>query len=210
MKTDDLIATLAADTTPLASVSARLRQALVPAVAGSAVALVLLWQVRDNLAEALASPAVIKSLAPAALALAALWLAHGLSQPEGKARAPLGLVLALGLAAVTAVAVGLAQGGLDALTMHAPKPTLITCIVSIPVLSVLPMAAILWAMRQGAPANPGAAGLAAGLAGGALGAMVYSLHCPEDALLFFVPAYGTMVLVMMGAGGLLGRRLLRW
>ena len=40
--------------------------------------------------------------------------------------------------------------------------------------------------------------------------MVYSLHCPEDAMLFFIPAYGTMILTMTAAGAALGPRLLRW
>lgn len=69
-----------------------------------------------------------------------------------------------------AVVWGLVQGGLGALTMHAGKLTLLTCIVSIPVLSALPLAAILWALRQGAPSSPAAAGAAGGLMAGALAA----------------------------------------
>ncbi len=210
MKTEDLIATLSADTLPRPGVGGRLRRALGPAVAVSAAALVTLWNVRPDLAAALASPALVKTLAPAALALMALWLARGLASPVAGRRAPLVLVLAAGAVALAAVLWGVVTGGMGALTMHAEKPTLLTCILSIPVLSALPMAAMFWALRQGAPASPRAAGAAGGLVAGALGAMVYSLHCPEDAILFFIPAYGTMILVMSATGAALGARLLRW
>lgn len=210
MKTEDLIATLSADTLPRPGVGGRLARALGPAVAVSAAALVTLWNVRPDLAAALASPALVKTLAPAALALMALWLARGLASPVAGRRAPLVLVLAAGAVALAAVLWGVVTGGMGALTMHAEKPTLLTCILSIPVLSALPMAAMLWALRQGAPASPRAAGAAGGLVAGALGAMVYSLHCPEDAILFFIPAYGTMILVMSATGAALGARLLRW
>ena len=210
MRTEDLIATLSADTLPRPGVGGRLARALGPAVAVSGAALVTLWTVRPDLAAALASPALVKTLAPAALALLALWLARGLALPVPGPRLPLVLVLAAGALALAAVLWGVATGGMGALTMHAEKPTLLTCIVSIPILSALPMAAVLWALRQGAPASPRAAGAAAGLVAGALGAMVYSLHCPEDAILFFIPAYGTMILVMSATGAALGTRLLRW
>lgn len=210
MKTEDLIATLSADTLPRPGVGGRLARGLAPAVAVSAIALVTLWSVRADLAGALASHAVVKTLAPAGLALMALWLARGLAQPVPGGRAPLLLVLAAGVAALAAVLWGVLTGGMGALTMHAEKPTLMTCIVSIPLLSALPLAATLWALRQGAPANPLAAGAAGGLVAGGFGAMVYSLHCPEDAILFFIPAYGTMILTMTAAGALLGGRLLRW
>jgi len=210
MRTEDLIATLSADTLPRPGIGGRLARALAPAVVMSAAALVTLWSVRPDLAGALASPAVVKTLAPAALALLALWLARGLALPVPGPRAPLLLVLAAGAVALVAVLWGVATGGMGALTMHAEKPTLLTCIVSIPVLSALPLAATLWALRQGAPASPLAAGAAGGLVAGAFGAMVYSLHCPEDAILFFIPAYGTMILVMTATGAALGARLLRW
>lgn len=210
MKTEDLIATLSADTLPRPGVGGRLARGLAPAVAVSLAALVTLWSVRPDLASALASPALVKTVSPALLALLALWLARGLAQPVHGPRAPLALVLGAGAVALAAVLFGVTTGGMGALTMHAEKPTLLTCIVSIPLLSALPLAAIFWAMGQGAPANPMAAGAAAGLTAGALGAMVYSLHCPEDAMLFFIPAYGTMILTMTAAGAVLGPRLLRW
>ena len=210
MKTDALIAALATDARPQAGLGARLLRGLPLAVALSALALLLVWSLRADLLAALSSPALVKTLAPAALGLSALGLARGLSAPLPRAGVPALLVGALGLTALAAVLWGVATGGLGALTMHAEKPTLLTCIVSIPLLSALPLAAILWAMRQGAPASPLAAGAAGGLAAGALGAMVYSFHCPEDAVLFFIPAYGTMILVMTALGALLGARLLRW
>ena len=84
---------------------------------------------------------LVKTVSPALLALLALWLARGLAQPVHGPRAPLALVLGAGAVALAAVLFGVTTGGMGALTMHAEKPTLLTCIVSIPLLSALPLRA---------------------------------------------------------------------
>ncbi|MCB1395992.1 MAG: DUF1109 family protein, partial [Rhodobacteraceae bacterium] len=38
----------------------------------------------------------------------------------------------------------------------------------------------------------------------------YSLHCPHDALMYFMGAYVTAMAIVVAAGALLGARLLRW
>jgi hypothetical protein len=72
------------------------------------------------------------------------------------------------------------------------------------------MAALLWTVRGMAPTRLREAGFAAGLLAGALGAIGYSLHCPEESLAF-VAVWYTLGIVVSGAlGALLGPRLLRW
>lgn len=210
MKTDELIAALAADTTPRAAPAARLVIALAAGLAVSALALVFVWHTRPDLAAALASPAVAKTVLPVILALAALWLARGITRPEARLRAERALVGALMLAALGAIGWGLARDGVAGLLAALETPNLITCLVSVPALSALPMAGTLWAMKGGAPASPSRAGAAAGLVSAAAATALYSLHCPEDSLLFFLPAYGFAILTVVGLGALIGRRLLRW
>lgn len=210
MKTEDLIAALAADTTPEPSTNARLLRTFPMAVLVSLVAVLTLWHVRPDLSAAMATMALSKTVVPVVLALAALWLARGLSRPEARVGAQWALVAVLLAGCGLALAQGLLSNGFGAMLSALDTPNLITCFVSIPVLSALPLAAVLWAMKSGAPANARLAGAAAGLLAGAAGTAVYSLHCPEDSVLFFAPAYGTNVLIMTVLGTVLGPRLLRW
>jgi hypothetical protein len=90
------------------------------------------------------------------------------------------------------------------------KPTLVTCLTTVPSLAIPLLAAVLWALSAGAPLRPGRAGAAAGLAAGALAAALYSLYCDQDEALFVLPAYGVAVLLVTLVGALAGARLLRW
>ena len=74
----------------------------------------------------------------------------------------------------------------------------------------LPTMALLMALRRGASLAPVQSGALAGLGGGAAAAALYALHCPEDSPLFYVPWYGTGILMAGAAGAVLGGRLLRW
>ena len=84
MKTDDLIAALAADTRPGPSVRQRLARALPAAMALAAVAFALFWGVRPDLAAAMTSAPVLKVIVPVALAglAGALALAENRKQQE--------------------------------------------------------------------------------------------------------------------------------
>jgi len=210
MKTEDLIAVLAADTAPQSTTGERMLRCLPIALMVTLIAVVALWRVRPDFATAMVSPALYKTIVPSVLALAALWLAHGMTRPESRMRARWALIGVLLAAWVVAFVLVLNSAGFSGLISALDTPNLLVCFVSIPILSALPLAAVFWAMKSGAPANPRSAGVAAGLLSGTIAAAVYSLHCPEDALLFFLPAYGIGVLIMAVVGGLLGPRLLRW
>ena len=65
-------------------------------------------------------------------------------------------------------------------------------------------------MRGLAPTQTRLAGAAVGLLAGAIGAMAYTLHCPEMGAPFLAIWYVAGVLVPTVAGALLGPRMLRW
>lgn len=210
MKTDDLIAALAADTRPGPGVPHRAARALPAGVILAALAFALFWGVRPDLAAAMTSPAALKPLVPLALAGLAGALALTLSRPEAQ-----GGQIALALwvfAAVLLAAFGaaLAAGGLSGLVAALATPSLITCLTSIPALALPLLAAALWALCAGAPRRPALAGALGGLAAGSLAAALYALFCDQDAALFVLPAYSGAILLVTLAGTLLGARTLAW
>lgn len=85
-----------------------------------------------------------------------------------------------------------------------------SCPFLIALLSAPVFVAMVWAMRGLAPTRLRHAGAAAGLFSGAIGTMVYSLHCPEMAAPFIGFWYLLGMLIPTAAGALLGPRLLRW
>jgi hypothetical protein len=80
----------------------------------------------------------------------------------------------------------------------------------VPILSLAPLAAVLWMLRRAAPAQPTLAGAAAGLVAALSGATLYAFHCFDDSPLFVATWYSLATLAMVGVGALVGRRLLRW
>jgi hypothetical protein len=68
----------------------------------------------------------------------------------------------------------------------------------------------LWVLRELAPTRLRLAGAAAGFAAGSLGALVYSLHCPELAAPFLGTWYLLGMLIPTALGAWFGPRLVRW
>jgi hypothetical protein len=85
-----------------------------------------------------------------------------------------------------------------------------SCLMSIPLLALAPFCAVLFALRQGAPSRPAWAGAGAGLFAGAIGAMLYATHCPDDSPFFIAAWYSVGIGIVTAAGALIGARLLRW
>jgi hypothetical protein len=78
-------------------------------------------------------------------------------------------------------------------------------LVSIPV-----FAALVWTIKGLAPTRLALAGAACGFAAGAIGALAYTLHCPELAAPFLGIWYVLGMLIPTAIGAWLGPRLLRW
>ncbi|MBL8286823.1 MAG: DUF1109 domain-containing protein [Rubrivivax sp.] len=211
MKTDELIdlLALAAGPAPRAVAARRLVPAALAGLAASAVVATAVM--------GLAAPALLHTAAPwmklvyaGALALAAGWLTSRLARPVARLALPGSLtaavfatMLAFGSAALTATPEGERAA---ALLGHSWR----TCPWSVFALALPALAAALWAVRGLAPVRARAAGFAAGLFAGAVGALGYSLSCPEVSPAFVALWYSLGIALTALLGSWLGPRVLRW
>jgi len=86
----------------------------------------------------------------------------------------------------------------------------LSCPWNVLALSLPGLGAALWAVRGLAPTRPRAAGFAAGMFAGALGALGYALACQEGSAAFVAVWYTLGIGLTGGLGALLGPRVLRW
>lgn len=211
MKTDVLIDMLArgAGPAPQAVAARRLWPAAALGLLASAALAVALF---GSVPAAMYSTPMpwIKLAYAAALALAAGWLTAGLSRPVARLSAPRLALLAvaaamalLGLGAVLSAGPGRQSGQLLGRTW-------LTCPSSILALSIPALVAALWAIRGLAPTRPRAAGFAAGLLAGAVGAFGYALACPEMSAAFVAVWYSLGIVLTGVLGAILGPWVLRW
>lgn len=210
MRTDDLIKALAADARPGPGPEHWLRRALPPALGFSAIVMLALLGLRGDLAAAVAPFTFPKTLLPLGLGLIAVVLGLRLARPlAATGRLP---VFLLSVPVIAALIAGLRMITSDPASwqMQMTGKTMVACLVSIPSLALVPLLALLWALRHGAPLAPGRAGFVAGLAAGGFAAAVYSLHCNEDSPLFWALWYSSAILITASLGAALGARLLRW
>ena len=84
------------------------------------------------------------------------------------------------------------------------------CLLSIPIIAIVPFAVTNWAVRRAAPTNLVRTGAVAGLIAGGVSAIAYALHCTDDSLPFVAVWYGGTIVLCTLAGAALGPRLLRW
>src|SRR6185503_372260 len=84
------------------------------------------------------------------------------------------------------------------------------CLTAIPLLALAPLAAVLAALRSGAPSSPALAGAAGGLLAAMAAATLYAFHCFDDSPLFVVTWYTLATVPVMIVGAVAGRRVLRW
>ncbi len=80
----------------------------------------------------------------------------------------------------------------------------------IAVTALPPLLALLWLLRSLAPTRLRLAGATAGFTAGAIGAIAYTLHCPEIAPPFVALWYLLGMLIPASVGAMLGPRALRW
>jgi hypothetical protein len=84
------------------------------------------------------------------------------------------------------------------------------CLLSIPIIAIVPFAVIIWVVRRMAPTDLRRAGALAGLIAGSISGAGYALHCMDDSLPFIALWYGGTIILCAAAGAVLGPRLLRW
>jgi hypothetical protein len=84
------------------------------------------------------------------------------------------------------------------------------CSANIALLSLPVFVALVWLMKGLAPTRLRLSGAAAGIAAGGVGALVYTVHCPELAAPFLALWYVLGMLLPAALGAWVGPRLLRW
>lgn len=210
MKTDALIAALAADTLRQPGIAARLVRALPVALAICLVAFGAFWGMRADIGAALGSVAVLKTLLPVALAGLAFGVTVRLARPGMTAGWRWALLGVFAGSLLAVFAFHLQRLGLAALPEALAIPSLWVCLISVPMLGLPLLAALLWSLRAGAVLRPQLAGALAGLTAGGAAAALYSFYCDQDAVLFVLPAYGAAILSVALLGAVSGRWLLRW
>jgi hypothetical protein len=213
MKTDALISLLAtsAQPVPTHAVGRRFAIALGMGLPLATVLMLVTLGLRSDLAVAATALAFwMKLVFAACLAVAGLVVTERLSRP--------GVPVGLAWAAVAAPVLALWLTAAIALFSAAPErrldlvlgDTWAYCPFNIAMLSVPLLAATFWCMKDLAPTRLALAGASSGLLAGALGALVYALHCPESAAPFLGVWYVLGIAIPTLAGALLGPRLLRW
>jgi hypothetical protein len=212
VKTSELIAALAAD--PAArgpNLSTRFFLALGVGALVSACLFMMAIGPRSNFVVSLLSLRFdLKFVDTLAFTLPAAMLCLRALRPDAR-------VNALGFA-LLAPAILLAAGVIAELILVPPDAwgakmigsNSLHCLTVVPLLSIPPLAALLLAMRTGAPQNLRVAGALAGAAAAGIAATLYAANCPDDSPLFVASWYPLATLIVVAVGAFAGDRLLRW
>lgn len=211
MKTDTLIDMLArgAGPAPRALAARRLSPAAIGGLLFSAWAAIALFGAIPSGMFATAAPWTKMAYA-LALALAAGWLTARLSRPAAPVVRPLRATLAVVLTMAVLGAASLIWQPVDARVQAVLGDSWSSCPWSVLALSLPALAASLWAVRGLAPTRPRAAGFAAGLMAGSVGAFGYALSCPEASPAFVAVWYTIGIALTGTVGAALGPQVLRW
>lgn len=213
MKTDELIALLAARTGPVPRHAAvrRLAFALAVGLPLSIAVMVFEYGVRRDLVQTMFWPMFwVKLLFPACIAVAGFVIVQRLARPGVRVRAAW---LGLALPVLLVWAVGLASWLMAPVNERAAMvwgQSWRTCAFNIALIAVPVFVASLTALKSLAPTQPALAGAAAGAMSAGAGAAVYALHCQELAAPFLAIWYVIGMALPVVAGALIGHRLLRW
>lgn len=210
MKTDDLITALSRDakrTGP--SVQGRIAMAVALGIASAFALMMASLGMRPDVTAATRNMLFdLKIVLVATLAVAAVALVRAVARPE--ATLPKVVLLVPALILLFAIGHEVATQLPAALPGRLVGDKWAVCLVAIPLLGALPLAAILTAMSAAAPRDATLAGALSGLAAGAIAATFYGLHCTDDSPLFVATWYSLAIGILAAAGAGIGRRVLAW
>jgi hypothetical protein len=210
MRTDELIAVLAAEPAPRAWPRHHLAAGAAMGLTGAALVWLAAYGPRTDLALAAATSSFwVKLLYALASMATAAWLVFRAGRP-GKAMATPALLMLAPLA-LLAPAAGLTLSDPEAdmaglILGHSAA----SCSIAILFIALPALASAFWTLRQLAPTRLTEAGASAGLFAGSEGAFVYAFSCTEDAIPFVALWYTLGILLTATLGAFLGRSLLRW
>ena len=214
MRTDDLIARLAADTGVVRPHAVERKVAL-HLMLGGAVAVVLLVTVlglRPDMGAAVGTvsfwmkfgfTAVVGALGVAATCR--------LARPGATLRPTFWIAAAAPFTVIAAMAIFeiLAAAPADRAAVWLGGSWK-SCPVWILVISAPVLLAVTLSMRRFAPTRPVLTGMVLGMAAGGVGATVYGLHCQENAAAFLATWYVLGMAIVGAIGAAIGPRVLRW
>ena len=213
MRTDDLIRTLATGAGPAERSAASQRYAIAIGVGmlGALAIVVAGLGVNANLAMIAKLPMFwVRAIFAASVAATAFVALARLARPG----------VPIGRASFAMVAPIFGMWALAAAVLIVAEPmmrsslvlgsTWQTCPLNITVASIPALVALLWAIRGLAPTRPVMTGATAGRLAGGIGALVYTLHCPELEAPFLGVWYVLGMAIPSVIGALLGPRILRW
>jgi hypothetical protein len=213
MKTDDLISMLSTNVERVdrGQVVRNVSLAILVGTAAALVAMLFAHDVRTDLSKM--STLIYLPLklvfTMGTLVLTSIALIK-LARPGGERTTPVALVALPFLTIMLLAAISLAA----APSSHWEKMILgdqwLECLLSIPIIAIVPFAVIIWALRHTAPTDLVRTGALGGLVAGAVSATAYAFHCVDDSLPFVALWYGGTIALCTLAGALLGPRLLRW
>lgn len=210
MKTDELIRAIAADAgRPPVSMRGVWLVALGSAALIVAVVFTIFLGTRPDFAEAVETIRFLfKFVVTGALFVTTVPILRALASPGTPA--PFWVMLAAPVLMLCAIALELMALPAAQWMSSLIGTNAVHCLVLIPLLGIGPLAAMLAALKRGAPINPVLAGAVAGIAAGGLAAIFYAAYCTDDSPLFVATWYGLAILLLAGLGAISGRTLLRW
>jgi len=213
MKTEDLISMLS---TNVEVVDHRRvgRNIGTAVVAGAAVAVATVFFVLGPRADLTTVGTFIPSLLKVAFSViilvpASIYLIR-LTRPGGERRSSVALLAwpFIAVMLLIVLSLGFAPGSHWKATILSDE--WLECVISIPLIAIVPFSVIIWAVHQMAPTDLARTGAFAGLVAGCLSATGYAMHCADDSVPFFAVWYGGTIALCTYAGWKLGPRLLRW
>ena len=213
MKTDDLIDMLSTNVEPVdhRQIARNIGMAV---AAGAAVALAIVFFVlgpRAGLSSfaTLASALLKVAVTVVVLIPASIYLIR-LARPGGERRTPAVFVAAPFIAVIVLAALSVTFAPRYHWSGAILSDEWLECVISIPLIAVLPFAVIIWVVRQMAPTDLARTGAFVGLLAGCVSAIGYAVHCADDSVPFFALWYGGTIALCTFAGWKLGPKLLRW
>ena len=212
VRTSELIEALAADPVPQPiRLGRRVAVALVIGLVGSLALYGLLLRPRPDIDEAMSTMRFgLKFVDLFAFALPSLLLTLRLARPDAKPRALALWLLAPFLLLAAGVVVELLIVPQTEWMSRLMGHNAMHCTITIPMLAAPILAALIVALRAGAPMHPALTGALAGAASAGVAALLYASTCPDDSPLFVATWYPLATLICMGVGALAGRWFLAW
>jgi hypothetical protein len=212
VKTSELIAALAADPIPEPiRLGRRIAAALIIGFVGSLAIFALLLGPRPDIAAAVETVRFwLKVVDSFAFALPSLLLTLRLARPDARPSALALWLMAPFILLAVGVAVELLVVPQSDWLSRLVGSNAMHCTVTIPMLSAPILAALIIALRAGAPLHPALTGALAGAAAAGAAALIYAPTCPDDSPLFVATWYPLATFICMGVGAIAGRLALAW